>query len=51
MEKINAVAMIRKIRDQLYKETKDLKGDRLKKYYSKKSQWARSHKTPSLPVR
>ncbi|MDD5673849.1 MAG: hypothetical protein PHC61_06790 [Chitinivibrionales bacterium] len=40
MKKINAVLMVREIRDKQYEETKNLKGEELKKYYSGKAQWA-----------
>jgi len=40
MNKINAVSMVRKIRDRQYEETKNLRGDELKKYYSEKAKWA-----------
>jgi hypothetical protein len=40
MKQIKAVEMVREIRDRIYEETKNLKGDALKRYYSEKSKWA-----------
>jgi hypothetical protein len=49
MKKINAVSMVREIRDGQYEETKNLKGDELRKYYSEKAQWAiEEKKAPSI---
>jgi hypothetical protein len=39
MMKINAVSMVREIRDKQFEEIKDLKGDALKKYYAEKAKW------------
>jgi len=49
MKKINAVSMVREIRDRQYEETKNLKGDELKKYYSEKAKWTiEEKKVPSI---
>ena len=40
MKQIKAVEMVREIRDRMYEETKNLKGDALKRYYANKSKWA-----------
>jgi hypothetical protein len=50
MTNINAISMVRKIRDKQYKETKDLKGAELKKYYSEKAKWAKKPKK-ATPVK
>jgi hypothetical protein len=49
MTKIDAVTMVREIRDRQYEETRDLRGDELKKYYSEKAKWAiEPKKVPSI---
>jgi hypothetical protein len=49
MKKINAVSMVREIRDKQYEETKNLKGNELKKYYSEKAKWTiEKIKVPSI---
>jgi hypothetical protein len=40
MKKINTVSMVREIRDRQYKEIRNLKGEKLKKYYSDNAKWA-----------
>lgn len=40
MEKINAVKMVRKIRDKQYEETKNLSHDELLNYYKQKGEKA-----------
>jgi hypothetical protein len=40
MNNINAVKMVRNIRDKQYEETKGKTHDEIKKYYNKNSEWA-----------
>ena len=47
MTKINAVAIVREIRDKQYGEIKKLKGNKLKEYYSEKAKWATDDKNVS----
>lgn len=44
MKKINAVSIVREIRDRQYKEIKNLSFDELQKYYSEKSKWVLEEK-------
>jgi antitoxin HigA-1 len=45
---IGAVSMVREVGDNQYEETKNLKGDKLKKHYSKNAKWAKPKKTTSV---
>ena len=40
MNNINAVKMVRNIRDKQYEETKGKTHEEIKKYYNKNSEWA-----------
>jgi hypothetical protein len=47
MIKINAVEMVRKIRDKQFEEIKNKTPQELKRYFEKKSRWAFSGATKS----
>jgi hypothetical protein len=52
MKPVKSVEMVREIRDKIYKETKNLKGEALYRYFKEKSKWTihRSSKAAAEPV-